>query len=229
MSMRVALLLAATAWLAPSADTALQPAGDLPTTLAAAEAPRAAVATDIDPSKPVSPQESLALKDGPGNADADDDDDDDDDEDEDEEEQKRGPENRKNGPAPQQSRRPQPGRGGPQRGWQAQPGFRRGPPPGSQGGSPAPQLMRRLDEVMEKLSRIEAQLQASPPAHSGPQPALQRAQGVPPEAGRQMRAEIQERMEQARRRFGEMEERIRRLEAEVERLKRAASEPPAKL
>jgi cell division protein FtsB len=44
-----------------------------------------------------------------------------------------------------------------------------------------------------------------------------------------MRAEIQERMEQARRRFGEMEERIRRLEAEVERLKRGASEPPAKL
>ena len=89
--------------------------------------------------------------------------------------------------------------------------------------------MRRLDEVMEKLSRIEAQLHASPPPHPGSQPAPQRAQGVPPEAGQRMRAEIQERMEQARRRFGELEERIRRLEAEVERLKRGASEPPAKL
>ena len=41
MSMRFALLLAATAWLAPSADTAPQPAGDLPTTLVATEAPQA--------------------------------------------------------------------------------------------------------------------------------------------------------------------------------------------
>jgi len=89
--------------------------------------------------------------------------------------------------------------------------------------------MRRLDEMMEKLSRIEAQLQASPPPHPGSHSVPQPVYGGPPEAGQRVRAEIQERMEQARRRFGEMEERIRRLEAEVERLKRAAGEPPAKL
>ena len=212
MSMRVALLLAATAWLAPSSDTAPQPAGDLPTTLVATEAPRAAVAAD-----------------GPGSASEDDDDD--------EGEHEGSRHHRQNGPAPADSRRPrrpeaqrpQPGRGGPQRGWQGQSGFRRGPPPGSQGGPQAPPVMRRLDEVMEKLSRIETQLHASAPAHSGPQPAQQPVYGGPPEAGQRMRAEIQERMEQARRRFGEMEERIRRLEAEVERLKRADDEPPAKL
>jgi len=213
MSMRVALLLAATAWLAPSADTAPQPVGDLPNTLVATEAPPAAVAAD-----------------GPGRASEDEDDDD-------EEEHEQSRHHRQNGPASADSRRPrrpeahlpQPGRGGPQRGWQGQSGFRRGPPPGSQGGPQAPPVMRRLDEVMEKLSRIEAQLHASAPAHSGPQPAPQPVYGGPPEAGQRMRAEIQERMEQARRRFGEMEERIRRLEAEVERLKRAAGEPPAKL
>ena len=103
---------------------------------------------------------------------------------------------------------------------------RRGPPSGSQAGPHAahPPLMRRLDEVMEKLSRIESQLHASAPAHQG-SPGLA-GQG---EAGPRMRAEIQERMEQARRRFGEMEERIRRLEAEVERLKRTSGDPPSKL
>ena len=218
MSMRFALLLAATAWLAPSADTAPQPAGDLPTTLVATESPRAAVAAD-----------------GPGSAGEEGDDDDDDDDNEEEREELRR--HRKNGPAPADSRRPprpeahrpQPGRGGPERGWQGQPGFRRGPPPGSQSSPHAPLVMRRLDEVMEKLSRIEAQLHASPPPHPGSHPVPQPVYGGPPEAGQRMRAEIQERMEQARRRFGEMEERIRRLEAEVERLKRGASEPPAKL
>jgi hypothetical protein len=215
------------AWLAPSADTAPQPASDLPTTLLATEAPRPAVAAEIDPSRLLSPQESAALKDGPGSTGEEDDDD----------EQEGSRQRRKNGPAPANSRRlprpeahrPQPGRGGPERAWQGQPGFRRGPPPGSQNGPHAPQLMRRLDEVMEKLSRIEAQLDASAPAHSSSHAAPQPVHGVPPEAGQRMRAEIQERMEQARRRFGEMEERIRRLEAEVERLKRGAGEPPAKL
>ena len=213
MSLRVAFLLAATAWLAPSADTAPQPAGDLPTTLVATEAPRAAVAAD-----------------GPGSAGEEDDDDD-------EEEHEGSRHHRKNGPAPADSRRPPrpeahrppPGRGGPERGWQGQSGFRRGPPPGSQSVPHAALVMRRLDEVMEKLSRIEAQLHASPPAHPGSHPAPQPVYGGPPEAGQRMRAEIQERMEQARRRFGEMEERIRRLEAEVERLKQRAGEPPAKL
>ena len=82
MSMRVAFLLAATAWLAPSADTAPQPAGDLPTTLVATEAPRAAVAAD-----------------GPGSAGEEDDDDD-------EEEHEGSRHHRKNGPAPADSRRP---------------------------------------------------------------------------------------------------------------------------
>ena len=122
MSMRVAFLLAATAWLAPSADTAPQPAGDLPTTLVATEAPRAAVAAD-----------------GPGSAGEEDDDDD-------EEEHEGSRHHRKNGPAPADSRRPPrpeahrppPGRGGPERGWQGQSGFRRGPPPGSQSVRHAP-------------------------------------------------------------------------------------------
>jgi hypothetical protein len=101
----------------------------------------------------------------------------------------------------------------------------------------------RLDEIAERLARIERKLDAAPrPGNPwSPRPAAASRPGfaspggdhsgraLPPEMqerikdmmaeGRTRMAEAREKMEQARRRFAEMEERIRKLEAEVERLK----------
>ena len=101
----------------------------------------------------------------------------------------------------------------------------------------------RLDEIAERLARIERKLDAAPrpgnpwsprpdaasrPGFAGPG-GDQSGRALPPEMqerikdmmaeGRVRMAEAREKMEQARRRFAEMEERIRKLEAEVERLK----------
>lgn len=117
-------------------------------------------------------------------------------------------------------------------------------PPGSPSmrGMPSPGMRSdvavRLDEIVERLSRIERKLESGPRAGNpwSPRPEAGRGErplppptAVPPEMqervremmqeGRRRMAEAQEKMEQARKRFGEMEERIKKLEAEVERLK----------
>lgn len=100
----------------------------------------------------------------------------------------------------------------------------------------------KLDEIAERLARIERKLDAAPrmgnpwsprpeaasrPGFAGagsgrgrelPEEMQERIKGMM-EQGRRRMAEAQEKMEQARRRFAEMEERIKKLEAEVERLK----------
>ncbi|MCE9632515.1 MAG: hypothetical protein K8S94_17660 [Planctomycetia bacterium] len=101
---------------------------------------------------------------------------------------------------------------------------------GMPAGGPRPDAMRKLDEIIGRLSRIEAKLggrgeDAGSRAGDRPRPA------VPAEArammekrmeeGRRRMEEGREKMEQARKRFAEMEERIKKLEAEVERLKAA--------
>jgi hypothetical protein len=79
--------------------------------------------------------------------------------------------------------------------------------------SMGPGSATRLDEIAERLARIERKLDAAPRMGNPWSPR--------PEPGSRpgLMAEAQERMEHARRRFAEMEERIKKLEAEVERLK----------
>lgn len=105
-----------------------------------------------------------------------------------------------------------------------------------------PGTTAKLDEIAERLARIERKLDAAPrmgnpwsprpeaasrPGFAGagsgrgremPEEMQERIKGMM-EQGRRRMAEGQEKMEQARRRFAEMEERIKKLEAEVERLK----------
>lgn len=111
-------------------------------------------------------------------------------------------------------------------------GHRPGPPPGFH------QAMRRFDEIIERLARIESKLGIDDPAPTrrerrprpddrdgdrggagpyrpgGPRPAE--------EMGRKREergTEMRQRTEDARRRFREMEERVKKLEAEIELLK----------
>lgn len=95
---------------------------------------------------------------------------------------------------------------------------------------------RQLDEIIERLGRIEERLgidqPGAGPRHSaGDRPERQlpsrpeisedirRAMEQRMQEGRKRMEEAHERMEQAKKKFGEMEERIRRLEAEVQRLR----------
>jgi hypothetical protein len=113
----------------------------------------------------------------------------------------------------------------------------RGPPPGFH------HAMRRFDEIIERLAKIESKLGIDDPAPARrerwPQPddrdgdrggsGPYRPGGPwPKEMGRQREergAEIRQRMEDARRRFREMEERVKTLEAEIERMKAADRGP----
>lgn len=104
-----------------------------------------------------------------------------------------------------------------------------------------PSPSARLDEIVDRLTRIERKLDAAPRTGNpwSPRPEADRTGGerrprapmaaVPAEAqervremmqeGRRRMAEAQEKIEQARKKFQEMDERITKLEAEVERLK----------
>ena len=113
----------------------------------------------------------------------------------------------------------------------------RGPPPGFH------HAMRRFDEIVERLAKIESKLGIDDPAPARrerwPQPddrdgdrgGSGRYRPGPPwpkEMGRQGEergAEMRQRMEDARRRFREMEERVQKLEAEIERMKAADRGP----
>ena len=85
-----------------------------------------------------------------------------------------------------------------------------------------------LDEIVARLSRIEAKM-GGRPEYRGPEGQPPRPPMPPAEMREQMEQRMQEgrkrmeearqKMEQARTKFQEMEERIRKLEAEVERLK----------
>lgn len=124
---------------------------------------------------------------------------------------------------------------------------RRGPPPGP---PPGPHhVMRRFDEIIARLARIEEKLGIDDPVREGPRagrsPGMQRLE-IPEEMRRRMEQrmregrrpddgsaprqprpdgmgrgpeEMRKRMEEARTRFREMQERIERLEAELARLK----------
>ncbi len=120
------------------------------------------------------------------------------------------------------------------------PGMRmQGPPMHGMHGMPGmpgmpymgPGSTTKLDEIAERLARIERKLDAAPrmgnpwsprpeagarPGFAGP--GFSRGREMPEEMRKRM-TETREKMEQARRRFAEMEERIKKLEAEVERLK----------
>ena len=91
------------------------------------------------------------------------------------------------------------------------------------------EAMRRLDEILEHLRRIDARLGGPQPRPEGtPDRPLRRLE-IPEEMrraleqkldeGRQRMEQAHDRMEEGRRRIQELEERIRRLEGEVERLK----------
>lgn len=118
---------------------------------------------------------------------------------------------------------------------------RHGPPPHDMHGHRGPpghhQALRRFDEIIDRLARIEAKLGIDDPAPARRErrPFDDRAEGRsagdpdrplrprPPEDMRQAWeervAEGRQRMEDARRRFREMEERVKKLEAELERMK----------
>ena len=107
-----------------------------------------------------------------------------------------------------------------------------GPPPGFH------HAMRRFDEIIERLAKIESKLGIDDPAPARrerrPRPedrdgdhggaGAYRPDG-PRRAEEMSRpreervAEMRQRMEDARRRFREMEERVQKLEAEIERMK----------
>jgi len=113
------------------------------------------------------------------------------------------------------------------------------PMPGMRGDPAA-----RFDEIITRLSRIEQKLDAAPQPGNpwSPRPTASEAArrptnermrpplaAMPPEMQERMRTIMQEgfkriaeahvKMEQAKKRFQEMDERIKKLEAEVERLK----------
>lgn len=106
-----------------------------------------------------------------------------------------------------------------------------GPPPGIH------QAMRRFDEIIERLAKIESKLGIDDPVHTrrerrprpddrdadrgGPGPYRAGGPRTVEEMGRPREerfAEMRQRVEDARRRFREMEERVGRLEAELERM-----------
>ncbi|MFN9369076.1 MAG: hypothetical protein ACK6CT_09990 [Planctomycetia bacterium] len=110
-----------------------------------------------------------------------------------------------------------------------------GPPPGFH------HAMRRFDDIIERLAKIESKLGIEDPAPArrerrarpeqrdgepaGAEPGRQPGPRSPrsaTETGRSREervAEMRQRMEDARRRFREMEERVKKLEAEIERMK----------
>lgn len=122
------------------------------------------------------------------------------------------------------------------------------PREGTPAGGPRPDAIRKLDEILARLSRIEAGMGmggrpgvAGGPMGQGmvlrmgpadgPAAAERTRPAMPAEAqammeqrmeeGRRRMEESREKMQQARRRFAEMEERIKKLEAEIERMKGA--------
>lgn len=118
-------------------------------------------------------------------------------------------------------------------------GHGRRPPEGGRGGpssqreamrawGPRPDAMPKLDEIIARLSRIEARMGGRPeqrgPEGQPPRPPMPTAEMKEMmerrmQEGRKRMDEARQKMEQARKKFQEMEERIRKLEAEVERLK----------
>lgn len=117
----------------------------------------------------------------------------------------------------------------------------RGPPGPPPGHHPA---MRRFDEIIERLAKIEAKLGIDDPAPARRErrPRPEARDGERGEAGqyrpggplpeeemgrpREERvAEMRQRMEDARRRFRDMDDRVKKLEAEIERLKAADRGP----
>lgn len=132
---------------------------------------------------------------------------------------------------------------------------RHGPPPHDMHGHRGPpghhgphhglhHAMRRFDEIIERLAKIESKLGIDDPAPARrerwPRPddrdanrggAGEYRPGRPGPAeamgrSREERgAEMRQRMEDARRRFREMEERVKKLEAEIERMKAADRGP----
>ena len=104
--------------------------------------------------------------------------------------------------------------------------------------------MPRLDEIIERLAKIESKLGIDDPApvrrerrprpddrdadRPGAGPYRPGGPGPVEAMGRSREergAEMRRRMEDARRRFSEMEERVKKLEAEIERMKAADRGP----
>lgn len=113
-----------------------------------------------------------------------------------------------------------------------------GPPPGHH------HAMRRLDDIIDRLAKIEAKLGIEDPApvrrERRPRPEgwdegrpgagsdRPERRGPPEEMRRAWEERVEEgrrRMEDARRRFRDMEERVKKLEAEIERLKAEKTGP----